>query len=73
MSDKGPEAAVQLSAGRSGEQVFSEDGVDLTLIRWMLLLSPTERLEVLRQHSRSIVEPRGVEYYAPAAERDGMK
>lgn len=27
------------------EQPFSEDGVDLTLIRWMLGLSPTERLQ----------------------------
>lgn len=24
---------------------FSEDGVDLTLIRWMLSLTPTERLQ----------------------------
>lgn len=27
------------------ERAFSEDGVDLTLIRWMLGLTPTERLE----------------------------
>lgn len=26
-------------------QPFSEDGVDLTLIRWMLGLTPTERLQ----------------------------
>ena len=26
------------------EDAFSDDGVDLTLIRWMLELSPTERL-----------------------------
>ncbi len=26
----------------------SEDGVDLTLIRWMLSLSPAERLQVLQ-------------------------
>ena len=26
------------------EGVFSDDGVDLTLIRWMLRLSPTDRL-----------------------------
>ena len=29
---------------------YSEDGVDLTLIRWMLSLSPAERLEILQQH-----------------------
>jgi hypothetical protein len=28
------------------EHAFSEDGVDLTLIRWMLERTPTERLEV---------------------------
>jgi len=27
------------------EPAFSEDGVDLTLIRWMLELTPTERLQ----------------------------
>jgi len=28
------------------EQAYSPDGVDLTLIRWMLSLTPTERLDV---------------------------
>ncbi len=32
------------------EPAYSEDGVDLTLIRWMLSLTPTERLQVLQQH-----------------------
>lgn len=32
----------------------TEDGVDLTLIRWMLSLTPTERLEVLQQSVRSL-------------------
>ena len=32
----------------------SEDGVDLTLIRWMLSLTPAERLQVLQQTVRSI-------------------
>jgi hypothetical protein len=35
-------------------QVRSEEGVDLTLIRWMLSLSPRERLLVLQQNIRSI-------------------
>lgn len=29
---------------------YSEDGVDLTLIRWMLSLTPAERLQVLEEH-----------------------
>jgi hypothetical protein len=37
----------------------SEDGVDLTLIRWMLSLTPTERLQVLQQNVRSIMRLRG--------------
>jgi hypothetical protein len=37
----------------------SEDGVDLTVIRWMLSLTPAERLEVLQQTIRSIIEMRG--------------
>lgn len=31
-----------------------EAGVDLTLIDWMLGLSPTERLQFLRQHAASL-------------------
>jgi hypothetical protein len=27
---------------------YSEDGIDLTLIRWMLSLTPAERLEFLQ-------------------------
>ena len=27
---------------------YSEDGIDLTLIRWMLSLTPAERLDVLQ-------------------------
>ncbi len=33
---------------------YSEDGVDLTLIRWMLSLTPTERLQVLQDNISSI-------------------
>ena len=28
---------------------YSEDGVDLTLIRWMLSLTPVERMQVLEE------------------------
>ena len=32
----------------------SEDGVDLTLIRWMLAMTPAERLKTLEDHMRGI-------------------
>jgi hypothetical protein len=34
---------------------YSEDGVDLTLIRWMLSLTPAERLEFLEQQIDEIL------------------
>jgi len=37
---------------------YSEDGVDLTLIRWMLSLTPAERLQVLQRHIQSVEEVR---------------
>jgi hypothetical protein len=37
---------------------YSEDGVDLTLIRWMLSLTPIERLKVLDRHNRAIARLR---------------
>ena len=40
---------------------YSEDGVDLTLIRWMLSLTPTERLDVLQDTVRSIARLKGEE------------
>jgi hypothetical protein len=36
----------------------SEDGVDLTLIRWMLSLTPVERLETLQQHVNAMLKIR---------------
>jgi len=37
---------------------YSEDGVDLTMIRWMLSLTPAERLEVLQAAANSIIDIR---------------
>jgi hypothetical protein len=34
---------------------FDENGVDLTMIDWMLGLTPTERLEVLRRNAAALV------------------
>jgi hypothetical protein len=43
----------------SGDQApltdYSSDGVDLTLIRWMLSLTPAERLEFLEQRVNDII------------------
>lgn len=33
---------------------YSEEGVDLTLVRWVLSLTPTERLEMLQDTVHSI-------------------
>ena len=40
------------------EQSHSEDGVDLPLIRWMLSLTPAERLDVLQGFVDSVLEIR---------------
>lgn len=40
------------------ETEYSEDGVDLTLIRWMLSLTPAERLGFLQRHVNAILEIR---------------
>jgi hypothetical protein len=40
------------------EPAYSPDGVDLTLIRWMLSLTPAERLEVLQGFVDSVEEIR---------------
>ncbi|MGH9645559.1 MAG: hypothetical protein ACRD4E_01975 [Bryobacteraceae bacterium] len=37
---------------------YSEDGVDLTLIRWMLSLTPAERLRVLQEQVDFIMKVR---------------
>jgi hypothetical protein len=34
---------------------YSPDGVDLTLIRWMLSLTPAQRLEFLEQRVNEII------------------
>lgn len=34
---------------------YSDDGVDLTLIRWMLSLTPAERLRFLEERTNEIL------------------
>jgi hypothetical protein len=54
MKTKNRESSV--GEGASGKSsLYSNDGVDLTLIRWMLSLTPTQRLQVLQQNVRSIM------------------
>jgi hypothetical protein len=40
--------ALDTNPGTDREPTHSPEGVDLTLIRWMLSLTPLERLEVLQ-------------------------
>jgi len=42
----------------SDRPAYSEDGVDLTLIRWMLSLTPAERLATLQQYVDSLMSVR---------------
>jgi hypothetical protein len=37
---------------------YTEDGVDRTLIRWFLSLTPAQRLDYLEQHTKAILEIR---------------
>jgi hypothetical protein len=40
--------------GAESEGLHREDGVDVTMIRWMLSLTPLERLQVLQQFINTI-------------------
>ena len=52
--DSAKSAAASEGAERAGAPSHSADGVDLTLIRWMLSLTHAERLQVLQVGSRSL-------------------
>jgi hypothetical protein len=47
-----------MTPAKQGDQLpgCSEDGIDLTLIDWMLSLTPAERLEFLEQQINCILE-----------------
>jgi hypothetical protein len=47
-----------MTPARQPQPDYSDDGVDLTLIRWMLSLTPAERLEFLEDRINSILEIR---------------
>ena len=42
----------------SAEHAYDHNGVDLTLIRWMLTLTPVERIEHIQQAADSLEELR---------------
>ena len=44
-----------------GVKVFAADGTDLTLVRWMLSLTPEERLRVLQNNVNSVLRLRRVQ------------
>lgn len=41
---------------RGEDTAIAESGVDRTLIRWMLTLSPIERLEFVQRHVNAVQE-----------------
>ena len=47
------------------EEIDSPDGVDLTLVRWMLALTPEERLRVLQEHQTALAEIQAVRERGP--------
>ena len=49
----------RLTTLAKARKTHSADGVDLTLIRWMLSLTPAQRLQVLERHVQSIMRLRG--------------
>lgn len=61
MTDEGAQRKAHVGGPAAGEATHSPDGVDLTLIRWMLSLTPEERLEVLQANVRSILTLRDEE------------
>ncbi len=53
-SDAGPTPSSEQSS--AALQDYGQSGVDRSLIRWMLSLSPTERLLVIQQQVNAIQE-----------------
>lgn len=47
-----------METGPQAPAAYSDDGVDLTLIRWMLSLTPAERLQFLQRHVNAILAVR---------------
>lgn len=52
------ESKLTLSVGEDEPDVFSEDGTDLTQVRMMLSMTPTERLSYIQSLAQSVVRMR---------------
>jgi hypothetical protein len=57
--NNGPVAKKEDVIPEENEPTHSKDGIDLTLIRWMLSMTPAERLQTLQQNVWSIWRLRG--------------
>lgn len=53
MKSDEPEQGDNLPSPPGGD-AYGDDGVDRTLIRWMLSLTPSERLDALTQFAESL-------------------
>ena len=49
---------MEMDSSEPKPRVQDDDGIDVSLIRWMLSLSPAERLQVLQQQVRNILKIR---------------
>lgn len=59
--DKTRESQTEKVILKEDKPTHSEDGVDLTLIRWMLSMTPAERLQTLQNNVWSILRLRSEE------------
>ncbi len=58
VQDRSLKPRTRKKCGPENAATHSPDGVDLTLIRWMLSLTPAERLQVLQQSVQSLLRLR---------------
>jgi len=49
-ADSQPYCSEDKTTGQTDQITYTDDGVDVTLIRWMLSLTPSERLHVLQKN-----------------------
>jgi hypothetical protein len=49
-----------MDVSKVSDEVRDESGVDVSLIRWFLTLTPAERLDYLQEHVNAVVEIRGL-------------
>ena len=59
MDKRDPAHKRRLRTEPKNREIADDGGVDVTLIRWMLSLSPAERLHVLEGNVASILRLRG--------------